>query len=180
LVKLNVEVDDWDTSESITLTLPCDVKNRIDTTHDLQIIDWDGDFSLGYYDDVVELNDLIEDINAENSLMTLDILIGILNSSGCGDLSNKDFIRKICESDFMLEDITNSHGRTDEEKCALYLASEMMIPFAQNISYSILENLNDRNVLWERVWKYYSKMGFQIITINKKQYAFHWGDAVEE
>lgn len=182
MIKLKVQVDDWDTGESIELALPCDVKNKVDTSHSLYIIDWESDLTLGYYDDIIELNNVIDDINAECPSITIEILDAILHTSGCSDLGDKDFIRKICSSDFMLEEITGVTGATKEEKCARYLATEMMIPFAKNITDIKLETICEKadKVEWKKVWEHYEAMGFEIIVIDTKLYAFHWGDAVEE
>lgn len=182
MIKIKVQVDDWDTNESTELTLPCDVKNKVDTSHSLYIIDWEGDLMIGYYDDIIELNNVIDDINAECPSMTVEILDAILRASGCSDLSDKDFIQKICSSNFMFEEITGVTGATNEEKCARYLATEMMIPFAKNITDTKLETICTKadKVEWKKVWAHYETMGFEIITIDTKLYAFHWGDAVEE
>lgn len=182
MIKIKVQVDDWDTGESIELTLPCDVKNKVDTTHNLYIIDWEGNLALGCYDDITKLNNVLDDINAECPSMTLEMLETILEASGCGDLSDKDFIQKICSSDFMIEEIVGVTGATDKEKCARYLTTEMMIPFAKNITEAKLEDICAKSdkVIWKKVWEYYEIMGFELITIDKKLYAFHWGDAVEE
>lgn len=182
MIKIKVQVDDWDTNESTELTLPCDVKNKVDTSHSLYIIDWEGDLMIGYYDDIIELNNVIDDINAECPSMTVEILDAILHASGCSDLSDKDFIQKICSSNFMFEEITGVTGATNEEKCARYLATEMMIPFAKNITDTKLETICTKadKVEWKKVWAHYETMGFEIITIDTKLYAFHWGNAVEE
>ena len=181
MIEIKVQIDDWDTGESIGLTLPCDIRRYVDVTHDLYVVDWEGDINIGYYNDVFDLNDLIDDINTENPSMTFEILSAILKASGCGSLNNEEFTDKICESDFMLEEIVGVIGTTNEEKCARYLATEMMIPFAKNIDDTKLEEICRRapKVNWTEVWKYYFIMGFQILTIDKKLYVFHWGDAVE-
>ncbi len=182
MIKIKVQVDDWDTGESTELTLPCDVRNKVDTSHNLYIIDWESDLMIGYYDDIAELNNVLDDINAECPSMTIEILNAIFNASGCSDLSNKDFIRKICSSDFMFEEITGAIGTTNGEKCARYLATEMMIPFAKNITDTVLDTICAKadKVEWKKVWEHYETMGFEIINIGKKLYAFHWGNAVEE
>ena len=182
MVKLKVEVDDWDTGESKEITLPCDLRREIDTSHELQIIDWEGDFALGYYNDINALNEVLDDINAENPTMNLQMLIAILDASGECSLEDKDFRRKICSSDYMVEEISDVGNRklkTDGEKCSWYLATEMMIPFAKNITESKLIDIkkNSANVNWKIVWGYYEQMGFKVLTIGKKIYAFHWGDA---
>ena len=116
MVKIKIQVDDWDTGESTELTLPCDVRNKVDTSHSLYIIDWKCDMMIGYYDDIVQLNNVLDDINAECPSMTIEILNAILRASGCGDLSDKNFIQKICNSNFMFEEITGMVGKTNEER----------------------------------------------------------------
>ena len=48
MIKLDVEIDDFDTGETIFLTLPCDVRQRVDLSHDLQISDWSSSISIGF------------------------------------------------------------------------------------------------------------------------------------
>lgn len=182
LVKVKIQVEDWDTGESIELILPCDLRNKLDTTHDLYIVDWEGDLAIGYCDDITELNNILDDINAECPSITLEMIEAILAASSCSDLSNEDFIKKICSSDFMFEEIIGVSGDTNEEKCARYLTTKMMIPFAKNITDTKLEEICSQpdKVTWERVWKHYSVMGFKIITIGEKIYAFHWGNTIEK
>ena len=141
MVKIKVQIDDLDTGEFTELTLPCDVKNRVDTSHSLYISAGYGDSIIGYYDDIIQLNNILDDINAECPSMTVEILDGILHASGCDDLSDEGFIQKICSSDFMFEEIVGITGTTNEEKCAKYLATEMMIPFAKNITDTKLETI---------------------------------------
>ena len=183
MIKIKVQVEDWDTGELIDLTLPCDVKNHVDTTHDLYIIDFESDLDIGYYDDILKLNEVIDDINAESPSMTVEILDAILKHSGCSDLSSDEFLQKICRSDYMLEEVCNTMKSMYEleEECAKYLATEMMIPFAKNITEDKLlkMSLSPSSVVWKKVWEYYDTMGFEIITAGNKVYAFHWGDAVE-
>ena len=52
----------------------------------------------------------------------------------------------------------------------------------QAITDTKLETLCTKadKVEWKKVWAHYETMGFEIITIDTKLYAFHWGDAVEE
>ncbi len=183
MIKLKVEVDDWDTGETVKLTLPCDVRQKVDMSHDLQIIDWDSLMSIGF-DDVKKLNEAIEDMNAENPLMTLELLEKILDASATTTLCDKEFQRKICSSDFMLEKVERNMWKlkSKEEQCACFLATELLIPFAKNISEDFLESIRiDKidKVKWNVVWDYYSRMGFKIIEYKKSVYAFHWGDAEE-
>lgn len=182
MIKLKVEVDDWDIGETTQLTLPCEVKNSVDVSHELQIIDWDGNFCIGF-DDVVELNEAIEDINSENPCMTLELLEVILEASNSSSLNDKRFLEKICNSDFMLEELVGTEKwlmSSEEEKCACYLATEMLIPFAKNITTDYLESISENLVDvidWNTVWRYYFQMGFKVISLGDTIYAFHWGNA---
>lgn len=181
MVKLKIEVEDFDLGESIEVTLPCDIKNKVDLSHELLIVNYNNDLSLGYYDEVDRLNELLDDINAESPAMTIDILSSILIASGCYELSDKTFIEKITNSDFMFEEISieDDLDMSDKERCAKFLATEMMIPFAKNITEDKLEEITKlkNNVYWIDVWDFYDTMGFQIIRLGEKIYAFHWGDA---
>lgn len=181
MVKIKVLVEDMDTDEFTELTLPCDVRNKLDTSHSLYIADWERAIGIGYCDDVVQLNDALDEINAECPSMTIEILEAIILTVN-GDLDNEYFVQKICSNNFLFEEITGVSGTTDEEKCARYLATEMMIPFARNITDIKLETIcaNANKVKWEKVWKHYETMGFEIITIDTKLYAFHWGNAAKE
>lgn len=181
MVKIKVEIDDWDTGLSTELTLPCDVKKFVDTTHELQIVDWEGDFFIGQFDDVLKFNNFLDDLNSECPNMSLELLSIILASSSCATLSDTEFVRKVHTSDFMFEEVSGVTGSNNEEKCACYLATEMMIPFAKNITGIHLEKMSEmkNKVLWNRVWDYYNTMGFKIIAALGKLYVFHWGDAEE-
>lgn len=182
MIKLDVEIDDFDTGETIFLTLPCDVRQRVDLSHDLQISDWSSSISIGF-DNIEDLNETIDDMNSENPLMTIELLEKILEESSASSLSDSEFLRKICESDFMLEEFSNPHKlQKKNEQCACFLATEMLIPFAKNISEKYLEELCQNqidNIRWDVVWKYYSNMGFKIIEYKNTSYAFHWGNAEE-
>ena len=182
MVKLKIEVDDWDTGETTELMLPCEVKHQVDASHDLQIVDWEADFSIGF-DDVVKLNQTIEDINSENPSMTLKLLTIILKASDSGSFSDKRFIEKVCNNDFMLEKLTNIKKlptSSDEERCACYLATEMFIPFAKNITTDILEQISKKSIKdvdWKVIWNYYYQMGFKVVNDGNSIYAFHWGNS---
>lgn len=186
MVELKVEVDDWDTGETVPLTLPCDLRGKIDTSHELQIIDWDGFISIGYYNDIKKLNEVLEEINTECPALTLELLDKILDASGAYGLDDEDFVKKLCGNDFMFEEIVGTDNwliSTDEEKCACYLATEMYIPFAKNITEEHLDEIKDDLVdviQWDTVWRYYEHMGFKIIDIDNRLYILHWGDAMED
>lgn len=184
MIKLDVEVDDWDTGQMKKITLPCNLKMSVDTEHDLQLIDWEADISIERTDDIEKINTILDDINMENPTMTMEIFEAILKASD-SFLDDDGFVKKMCNGDFMLEKVEWSNSnllRTDEEKCAYFLAVKMLIPFAKNITESILDDMARTvgRVDWKAVWKHYYHMGFETIKINKVLYAFHWGDAEPE
>lgn len=180
MVKLKIEVDDWDTEKTIKLTLPCEVNKAMDLSHEHLISYWESDMALGFYDDVVGLNNVIDNINSASPNMTLEILEELLDASNERALSSVEFIRKICDNDFMLEEIpVKIEGWTTEECVARFLAIELKIPFAKNITKKQLLNMSKTpdSVNWKMVWNHYANMGFKVVIINDSPFAFHWGDA---
>ena len=179
LIKLRVEVADTDVLTHTYITLPCNLKQEVDTSHDLQITDWDSIISIGY-DDIVELNEAIDKMNAENPMLSLSLLEKIMEASGVHSLDDKELQRKICDSDYLLEKLDDDAltGFSDNrEGCAWFLSAKMGIPFAKNISNDFLTNIQTDKINWIKVWEYYSKMGFRIIKCNEAIYVFHWGNA---
>lgn len=177
---LKVEVSDWDTGDMIKLTLPCDLRTELDTSHEMQIIDWDGFMDIGFYNDVEKLNESIDRVNSECPSLTFKMFESIINAYG-GGIDN-EIIDKICEEDFMLEEVKGIAGGTDEEICARYLATKMYIPFAKNITESVLDDITKNYIdviEWDKVWKYYEQMGFSIIICDQKTYVLHLGRSTD-
>ena len=180
MVHLEIEVDDWDTEETLKLTLPCDVSRELDLSHEHLISYWDSDMALGFYDDVLGLNNVIDSFNSANPNLTLKILEEILDASEETSLSSSEFVRKICDNDYMLEEVFVANKSFSEYECAAkFLAVEQKIPFAKNINQSILSDIskNADKVNWKAVWQYYRNMGFKTIIVNDSLFVFHWGDA---
>lgn len=182
LIELKVKVDDLDSWESKTVSLPCNLRREVDLTHDLQICEWEGAFSLGSCDEIVGLNGLIEEINTENPEITLDLLTAIFNASDTHSLDNEEFVRKICCNDFMFEEIGNYNQvlTSDEEKCAYYLAVKKKIPFARGITDGNLKEIEmvpTNMINWRAIWVHYRHMGFKIVQFHNMKYVFHWGNA---
>ena len=184
MIKVPVEVEDYDTCKSFNLILPCDIKSKLDISHELMLIDWDSGIFLGSTRDVLSLNAAIERINTENPAMTLPILEALYDASYVSSLDNEEFLRKICENDFMLEPVCGTGNwcllGLDEEACACYLATEMCIPFAKNVTQQLIKEMKGEqidNVDWEIVWEYYEIMGFEKMIIDRQTYLFHWGNA---
>lgn len=186
MIKLNVEVYDYDTGVSKNLTLPCDINKYLDLSHDLMISDWSDEAYCGFgeIDDVAILNAVVKEINDTNPNMSLHLLVEILNANN-SSFDNLDLIENICNSDYMLEEVVvDDNGLyTNEEKCAYYLATVCGIPFAKNISASYLTKMSHnvkQSIDWEEVWIYYAIMGFVIIETADKLYIGNFEDAEVE
>lgn len=186
MFELEIVVDDWDINATIELILPCNIKQEIDVSHSLYIIDWNSSISLGDYSDVEGLNEAVQAINDAVPSMTLEMLEEIFEASNVSSLIDDNFVQRLCSEDYMLEEVDiskvklhNDSSITHEEVCAYYLSTEMMIPFAKNIDEKALKEMrsNYSNVNWLKVWDYYSSMGFSVILIEDKIYIFNWQNA---
>ena len=80
MIKINIEVEDYDTCEKFSLPLPCNDRSKFDPSHNLQIEDWDTNFHVDFCD-VDELNKIVEDINNACPSMTNELLSAILHAS---------------------------------------------------------------------------------------------------
>jgi len=182
MIKLNITVEDFDTHATYYIQLPCQIKDVLNLSHDLQITEWDSSMMLDYCSDIESLNKVIEDINCENPNMTLEILEDILKATCC-KLSDKFFIDKLCSNDFMLEEVDTSGYDidliSDSERCAHYMVTELEIPFAKNLGGKMSEmKIRPKSFYdWRVVWGLYSKMGFQLLRIGRNLYVFNWRNA---
>lgn len=186
MVELLVELYDFDTGDTQTVILPCNIRQEVDLSHELQMISWEPFIWIGE-DNVSTVNNIIERINVENPDITAEILEAVLEKSSENSLASKKFIEKICNNDFMLERVEEFESpfvESDEAICARHLATTGMIPFAANINQNTLEEMkkSPAKINWDVVWKYYKNMGFVIISkddcfpIDDALYIFHWGD----
>lgn len=183
MIKFELMVCDEDSGELVVLDMPCNIKEWVDPGHSLSFIDWDCDLPIALCDDICKLNDIIEDINAENPAMTTKLLSMVFDASGSCSIEDEEFLRKINTNDFMLEKVdTKNSVLTPEEVSAKFLVQQCEIPFAKNITNKCIAEINSNTkiVNWEAIWKYYKKMGFKIIkSEDETLYVFHWGDAQE-
>ena len=178
MIEFDIRVSDFDTGELIELSLPCDTLSlKIDKSHDLQIVDWDGDFFLGCYDDIEKINNIVNKINSSNPQITIEDIESIMRDLENVTFCSDSFIEKICENDFMLERLHCGKSKR-EESAARYLALDLGIQFAKNINMKdFKETAKDNKINWMYVWRHYVKMGFQIITNNSIPMIFNWNSA---
>ena len=176
MIALTVTVDDWDTGKAETLLLPCNLRQYLDLSHELQVTDWEDTIPIGTCNDIETLNDVLEQINDENPTLTNHLLSEMLKAVQ-KDLGDYGISEKLIEGNFMLEAVPADITKTDDEKCARFLATMYHVPFAKNITIKKLEEM-DRNkdqVNWKIVWEHYKHMGFRHIRSMGKLYVLHWG-----
>lgn len=181
MIEVRVVIDDADTGELVSVKLPSDLGEIED--HELYIVDWDGNFDLSIYDPV-ELNGVLDTINAYSPYMTISLLHELSLASHAYSFFDADFVDKICDNDFMLEHVATLDSETsgyEEELSAHFLATELRIPFAKNITPECLEKLYSSELIgmsdWAEIWIHYTAMGFKYILFNNELYVFHWGDS---
>ena len=193
MIELSCRIIDNDLGETKEVTLPCDYRKYLATDHDLEILDvLDGEFMLHNYNDIENLNDILERINSENPNMTVELLQLIMDAVGYHRLDEDELIETICEKDFMLEliekDLTDcddidviSWEEMDEyEKAACFLSTELNIPFAKNIHPVTLENIQNQPLCcinWQGIWRRYYQMGFRVLMDEYEPdvyYIFNW------
>ena len=82
---------------------------------------------------------------------------------------NEDFVRRLKENDFIFEDISEQDGGsrlTTKEIAAMYLATELMVPFDRGITSELLEDVAKSALLsyidWFEVWDQYAAAGFTL------------------
>ena len=132
--------------------------------------------------DIWELNDIVEEINCENPCMTADLLV-VMMTAVDGELWDKEFVRRIKESDFIFEDLTDITWKMNKkELAACYIASEFKVPFEEGVTKKALEIITDDSILdyidWELIWNQYAMNGFRLAdgvgNNDQSLYLIHW------
>ena len=167
MFKITVEVENMTTDEnSISLTLPMsesEIHSKLMRDCEYLITDYSGNCRFENFDDIFVLNETLSRINAENPLITNELLEIILETSNYAYIDDEEFLEKICSNDFMYEEIVipNDWGGTKEEYAAYSLFTEFSIPFAPAESLMTEAHKEGKSYKdWEFVWDVYSYMGF--------------------
>ena len=178
MVKLFVSLFDYDDEQRYEFYLPTDL--QLDKTHEYLIEYHDGLFTLGDFDDVFKLNKVLDYINSENPDMTNELLGAIFDASCALRMSDAEFLRKICEKDFMMDEVecVLDNVVSDEATAASYLAVRCRVPYAHNITQKRIDDISAVNDFdWDLVWPHYEHMGFKILWVGLQMYVFNWNDA---
>lgn len=169
MIKLSVDVQDYDDEYAVTtIILPCDLSSKLKKEHNYAIIGSTPSMRLSC-EDVFILNELLDGINNTNPDMTADYLAFILSRSGC-DLTDEEFIRRVSEKEFFLQDISDypmTGKMTESEAAAHYLATVIGMPFVSEVSSEFLKEVLPSSGInmfldWRRIWHAYSEMGFSV------------------
>lgn len=190
MINLKIKVMDIDTDHAVHLTLPCNINSYLDKNHEYEIMDWDETEFVGGFDDIFELNDTLHKITTQNPDMTTEHLDIIYNQSPVRSVTDEKFIKKVCDNDFMLEEIDTggfsdyaeiipTSTIADCEYTAEYLALDLEIPFAKNITEEHIKYMQQYPELidWYSVWIHYEHMGFECVRdASDKLWVFHWGE----
>lgn len=183
MVQIHVTVDVIPSDQSTEITLPSNSLADIMSPYkgsEYQISDWDVPFPKQEdFDDIYLLNDALQKINDAVPELTTDLLSQILIESDMA-VTDPIFIQRMCDKQFML-DFIEEPGLEDEyysagEQCAYYLAVDLGISFAKNITDRDLVRIalsETVDIYWDVIWNHYSKMGFCAIVSDDKIYVFH-------
>ena len=135
---------------------------------------------------VFTINKIISLINDENPLMTEEILGNLLCLSGYNYVDDDEFLKKVCENDFMYIEITNAPLFAEDEDVAAYiLYNTYDIPFSvSDIEIEMVEDSPLVDGYWYCAWETYYYMGFRTLSYdnnNKKRIVIaNLEDAKEE
>ena len=169
MVNVLAEIQDLTTGEEMSIILPCDIDTKLEQGHEYEILYCVPEIPLGRTAcfDVCGINQIFNDINEENPILTEEHLSMFLTSAGT-DISDEGMVEKLKNNDFFFADISDIKlDLSGEEIAARYLATEIGIPFSREISMDMMNVLTDDTVIdylnWENIWRQYELMGFKLI-----------------
>lgn len=168
MIQLSVEISNLDGEDTKIITLPCDLRAELENYYDYIILACCPNIPLRRNDDIKRLNDVLDEINSENPGMTEDYLDVLIEASASGDLFDDEFIRRVRENNFMFEDISDiDTGMSTKETAAMYLATDMNVPFERGMQQEAFLALNDdtvsKYVNWGLIWDCYGSLGFRVV-----------------
>lgn len=182
MIKLKVGLEDMDTFETIDVILPCNIRAELHTGHEYVITDCE-DMPLICGMDIYELNSIVDDINSENPGMTVEYLRILADAAGVIDITDKEFLRKVRENEFLFEDLSDvSLSMSAEELGARHIVTKMNLPFDSGITKEMLSVLSDDKlrdyINWEAIWYQYERKGFRVEEDTESEdfglYLIHW------
>lgn len=169
MIKFNVKLENLTTDEAlVSLCLPMeesDIRYRLMNECDYLIVEHDSPADFENFDDVFELNRVVNRICSENPAITNKLLSVILSASYYSYFDNEQFLDKLCSNDFMYKEVRTppDWDESDEAYAAYSLFTE------ENIPFSVIESEMDEAKKqgkdygdWYSVWDVYSFMGFHV------------------
>jgi len=182
MIKLKIELQDWDTCTEKVVTIPADILSELNRQNEYIIIDCTPSIPGVQAMDIWELNEVIDSINSENPSMTAELLALIMEAVD-GELEDEEFVRRIRENDFMFEDLSDITWKMgNQEVAACYIATELGVPFDTGITKEILEFLKKDEITdyidWSAIWDQYEAIGFKLAEDLESEeyslYLIHW------
>lgn len=179
MIKLKVKIEDCDECSYEVFQLPCALGGIIDVSHNIEIVECSPSIRLGDCSDIVELNNILDEIDCSSPEMSVELLNVLMRENNISSINNEDFIRKICDRDFMLEEVTDSPKklRDKESRCAAFLLQRLKIPFVKKITKAQFDDLMKKPYPWVTIWMCYYRMGFRTFEFDDKLYVLNWRDA---
>ena len=167
MLEFDVQLENLTTDEDeVTLHLPMsesEIRSKLMRDCEYLVIDHGSLANFKNYDDIFALNEVINRISTENPLITNELLAIILETSSYDYLDDEEFLEKICQNDFMYEEVTipEEWTETKEEYAAYVLCMEHEIPFSifEQEMVEIKRAGKDYDD-WSSIWDVYSFMGF--------------------
>lgn len=159
-------IDLYDFSQT-KLTIPCTLTDDIDPDHEYEIISMSPDLPLLDIDDIWRINAVLSEINTANPDMTIEYLNILVTASG-SELWDPEFVRRVCEDEFMFYDLTDCNfGLSKRCNAAKHLLTQERVPFDKQVDQFTMNILGCTEVQdyidWEAIWRQYLTLGFQII-----------------
>lgn len=175
MINIRVSLLEMESGKTITVDVPSSLIGTLYPERDYYISETVPNIDNWQIDDIWELNDLVDEINAENPEMTVEYMDILLMASMAQSAMDLDFRRRICENDFMFEEVTNTgYDLSGQENAAKYLADCAGVPFAPNITPSMLAGLMsscvENYINWSLIWRKYLAMGFQYVETDSPDY----------
>lgn len=132
------------------LTLPCSpdelqavIKRVLGNDEEFFITDYDLPFSISEYENLIELNYTIQELQELNS--DPEELTALFKSSTCGDW--KETAKKIIDGDFTILEVTNNTLESGSD-IAYKLYDEGYILFLGEIPENLIDYID-----WDHVWR---------------------------
>lgn len=174
--KVLVWVEDISDDSDLELFLPCDL-SFLDPTHEYLIADSTHD--LGETCSLQVLNSALRQIEDCCPDVTLEWIEALLEASLCDSVADPEFLERIASEDYFITDLSGLTWNMGDEACAAcFLATELFIPFAAEITPDTLRTIRDElidYISWDDIWYgNYEFMNFKLVHSGDSLYIVQW------